>query len=77
MILVVGGTGELGSAVTRMLRARDQDVAVMVRPSTEVGPAGVHGARLVRGDLADPASLHGICDGVDTRSELDTALGEV
>lgn len=65
VILVVGGTGELGSAVVRILQARGQDVAVMVRPSTAVGPAGLYCARLVRGDLADPASLRGVCEGMD------------
>ena len=65
MILVVGGTGELGSAVVRILRARGKDVAVLVRPSTKVTSLALHGARLVTGDLADPASLGGVCDGVD------------
>lgn len=65
MILVVGGTGELGSAVVRRLTERGRQVTVMVRPRTERRPGALHGAGLVRGDLSEPASLHGICDGVE------------
>jgi uncharacterized protein YbjT (DUF2867 family) len=65
VILVVGGTGELGSAVVRRLVERGRQVAVLVRPRTGPLPDVPHGVPLVRGDLSDPTSLAGVCEGVE------------
>jgi uncharacterized protein YbjT (DUF2867 family) len=65
MILVAGGTGELGTAVVRNLLAQGRDVAVMTRSRASVERAEGIGGSTVAGDLSDPASLAGICDGVD------------
>ena len=63
MILVVGGTGTVGSALVRELAARDAPLRVLVRslgrrpfpPKTQI----------VTGDLADPASLSAAFHGIE------------
>ena len=65
MILVVGGTGELGTAVVRNLLTQGRDVAVMTRSAGSADRARRMGAVPVTGDLRDPTSLAGICNGVD------------
>jgi uncharacterized protein YbjT (DUF2867 family) len=62
MNLVVGSTGLLGSAITKLLLEQGAPVRVLVRRgSTELA-----GAEAVRGDLKDPASLAVACAGVTT-----------
>ena len=55
-ILVVGGTGNVGSEVVRQLKARNVSVSVLTRSAEHVSklPAGVSG---VIGDLLDPSTL--------------------
>lgn len=65
MILVVGGTGELGLAIVRALRARREDVRVLAREGSDVAAVVAAGASIFRGDLRDPDSLTGVCDGVE------------
>jgi uncharacterized protein YbjT (DUF2867 family) len=65
VILVVGGTGELGTAVVRNLLIQGRDVAVLTRSPVSADRARRIGAVSVAGDLSDPASLAGVCDGVD------------
>lgn len=65
MLLVIGGTGELGSQVVRDATASGVDVRVLARPSSDVEDLLSLGAEVVRGDLADPESLTRACDGVD------------
>ncbi|MGP3990481.1 NAD(P)H-binding protein [Streptomyces sp. 3N207] len=63
MILVTGATGKVGGQVAAQLVAAEVAVRVLVRnPETAVLPDAVEAARgglvdVVRGDLADPASL--------------------
>lgn len=66
MILVVGGTGELGGRVVRRLRAKGQDVRCLVRWQTDDSLLRETGAEIVRGDLTNPPSLNAACRGVDT-----------
>lgn len=64
MILVVGGTGRLGSLVVERLVARGEVVRVMTRDASRAEhlPAGV---QVLLGDLQDPASLDDAVAGVD------------
>ena len=64
MILVVGGTGRLGSLVVNRLVARGEAVRVMTRDASRAEhlPAGV---QVIPGDLQDPASLAAPVAGVD------------
>ncbi len=66
MILVVGATGQVGFAVVRRLRELGEEVAALVRPSTDPASVAATGARIVPGDLRDPGSMGSVCEGVDT-----------
>jgi len=66
MILVVGATGQLGFAVVRRLAERGEEVAALVRPSTDPQTVAALGVRIVTGDLQHPRSLASACDGVET-----------
>src|SRR5450631_1291828 len=61
-ILVIGGTGHVGSEVVKELAKRDADVRVLVRkPDAESLP----GVEMVIGDLLDPVSIDKALQGVD------------
>ena len=61
-ILVIGGTGHVGSEVVKELKKRDADVRVLVRkPNSESLP----GVEMVVGDLLDPVSIDKGLQGVD------------
>jgi uncharacterized protein YbjT (DUF2867 family) len=66
VILVVGGTGQVGFALVRRLRERGEDVTVLARPHTDAGTVSAIGGRVVRGDLREAGSLRSICEGVHT-----------
>lgn len=68
MILVVGGTGHLGASVVRRLAGKGKPVAALVRdPAAEkAGALRAVGAKLVVGDLKDPASLERALEAIDT-----------
>jgi uncharacterized protein YbjT (DUF2867 family) len=60
-ILVIGGTGNVGSAVVKELTKRHADVRVLVRKPGEKTPP----VETVVGDLLDPASIEKALKGVD------------
>src|SRR5262245_32121531 len=64
-ILVVGATGQLGTAVVERLAALGRTVRALVRPRSprEFSSEGVE---LAFGDLRDPDSLAAACRGVAT-----------
>jgi uncharacterized protein YbjT (DUF2867 family) len=62
-VLVVGATGQLGTAVVRQLVARGRRVRALVRPSSDHAHLRVPGVELAVGDLRDPASLDRACRG--------------
>ncbi len=66
MILVVGGTGQLGFAAVRALRDGGTDVTVLARPSTDTTVVEGTGARMIRGDLRAPDGFGAACAGVET-----------
>lgn len=65
MILIVGGTGSLGSAVVDRLLAEGERVRVMTRTPAKAAELSRSGAEVVRGDLLDRDSLVRACEGVD------------
>jgi uncharacterized protein YbjT (DUF2867 family) len=66
MILVVGGTGDLGGRVVRLLRAGGHEVRCLVRPGTDDSGVLALAATVVRGDLTEPDTLGPACQGVST-----------
>jgi uncharacterized protein YbjT (DUF2867 family) len=75
MILVVGGTGELGGRAVRLLREHGHQLRRLVRPETDNATLDQLGATVVRGDLTDPPSLSPACHGIDTVVATVTAMG--
>ena len=66
MILIVGGTGALGSAAARRLLAQGRAVRVMTRTPGKAKELQDLGAQIVQGDLRDKASLAHAVQGVNT-----------
>lgn len=65
MILVVGATGQLGTAVVRKLVASGRPVRAFVRRTGQYQHLQVPGVELAVGDLRDPASLDAACQGAE------------
>ncbi|NWG13075.1 MAG: SDR family oxidoreductase [Acidobacteria bacterium] len=57
-ILVTGGTGTIGSHVVQMLIERDVKARLLVRNPEKAAEAAEAGFEIVRGDLAERASLN-------------------
>lgn len=64
MILIVGGTGALGSNLARRLLEKGKQVRVMTRTPEKAEPLKTMGAEVIKGDLLDRASLDRACAGV-------------
>lgn len=67
-ILIVGGTGQVGSQVVQMLLEANYSVSILVRNTPEslakAEPFVSAGATVVLGDLTDPNSLQNAADGI-------------
>lgn len=81
-ILVTGATGFIGSAVLRDLAARHGGTGGQVRalvrnvPRPRISrPVIDPGIEYVQGDVTDPASLRGVCDGIDVLIHLACYIG--
>jgi uncharacterized protein YbjT (DUF2867 family) len=61
-ILVIGGTGRVGSEVIKELKKRDAEIRVLVRKPDVKPQAGIE---TVVGDLLDPVSIEKAFEGVD------------
>ena len=64
-VLVAGATGYLGRFVARELKSRGHFVRALAR-----SPHKLHDMRdqldeVIRGEVTDPVSLEGVCDGID------------
>ncbi|CAI3799219.1 SDR family oxidoreductase [Pseudarthrobacter sp. MM222] len=64
-VLVVGGTGMLGSQVVARLLSRGKHVRALVRPGSDATRLETAGATIARGDMMDLDSLVRAMDGVD------------
>lgn len=65
MILVIGATGQLGTAVVRRLAGQGQRVRAFVRPTSDAQHLRMDNVELAFGDLRDAASVDAACRGVD------------
>ena len=75
MILVVGATGQLGTAITRKLVANQDAVRVLVRPDSHHQHLQALGVDLAFGDLRDLSTVQAACEGVTT--VITTANGVI
>jgi dihydroflavonol-4-reductase len=64
-VFVTGGTGFIGGAVVRQLRARGDDVVALVRNPAKGAPLEELGCRLVAGDLNDERAIRAGTEGCD------------
>lgn len=58
MVYLTGGTGFIGRAVARRLLAEGAEVTCLVRPATPAWELEHLGAKVLRGDVTEPATLH-------------------
>lgn len=65
MILIVGGTGALGSVTAEQLLTQGEAVRIMTRTLAKAQALQALGADVVQGDLRDQDSLVQACQGVD------------
>jgi uncharacterized protein YbjT (DUF2867 family) len=72
-VVVVGGTGMLGSQVVTALLTRGKRVRALVRPKSDPARLIQAGAEIVQGDMMDSASLLRAMDGAD--AVVSTAAG--
>jgi len=70
-ILVIGGTGRVGSEVVKELQKRKANIRLLVRKEDTATPAGVEKAV---GDLLDPVSVQKAMEGVDKLYLLNAVL---
>lgn len=66
MVLVVGGTGQLGGRIVRELLSKGVKVRALCRSGSAYGALQRMGAEIAIGDLKDPSSLEAACAGADT-----------
>lgn len=65
MILVVGGTGTIGSEVVRLLQTANVQFKALVRDGAKARELGSRGVDTVSGDLRDPKSLSAALQGIE------------
>ena len=64
-VLVAGGTGYLGQYVVKALKKRGYWVRAVGRNAAKLNPVKEHADELIIGEVTDPETLAGICDGID------------
>lgn len=64
-ILVVGASGQLGTALVKKLVERQKKVIALVRPTTSYQHLSSYGVEVRFGDLTDTESLKTVCQGID------------
>jgi dihydroflavonol-4-reductase len=63
--LVTGGTGYVGGAIARALRARGDSVRVLARPSSRTDHLTRDGIHIAVGNILDESSVFAALDGCD------------
>jgi nucleoside-diphosphate-sugar epimerase len=64
-VFVTGGTGFIGGAVVRQLRARGDDVVALARNPAKAAPLEALGCTVVAGDLNDERAIRAGMEGCD------------
>jgi uncharacterized protein YbjT (DUF2867 family) len=64
-VLVAGATGYLGQFVVRALKAKGYWIRALGRSASRLAPVEDYADELFIGEVTDPDSLTGLCDGID------------
>jgi nucleoside-diphosphate-sugar epimerase len=72
--LVIGGTGYVGSYLTRTLLKQGHAVRILARTPAKAAVLQGAGAEVRPGDLGTPASLQGIAEGIDAVFHLGSVM---
>ena len=64
-VLVAGATGYLGQFVVKALKAKGYWVRALGRGATKLAPVEEYADELFIGEVTDPVSLDGLCEGID------------
>lgn len=64
-VLVAGATGYLGQFVVRALKEKGHWVRALGRSAEKLAPLEEYADELFIGEVTDPESLAGVCDGID------------
>lgn len=64
-ILVTGGTGKIGKRLIPVLIGKGHNISVLVRNKKKAKEILPHGCRVIVGDITEPSSIQGCCDGID------------
>lgn len=64
-VLVAGATGYLGQFVVKALKAKGYWIRVLGRSAAKLAPVEEYADELFVGEVTDPDSLIGLCDGID------------
>lgn len=64
-VLVAGATGYLGRYVVKAFKERGYWVRALGRNAAKLDPVREHADELFIGEVTDPGSLDGLCDGID------------
>lgn len=75
-VLVTGATGFVGSHVAEALARRGDTVRALARPGADTALLEKAGIAIVRGDLAEPASLPAALAGVDVVAHCAAKVGD-
>ncbi|MET9778915.1 NAD-dependent epimerase/dehydratase family protein [Streptomyces sp. NPDC006367] len=70
-VLITGASGFVGGRVVRETEKRQADIRLL----SHRRPVPGSGKRCVRGDLADPSTLRGVCEGVDVLIHCAAQIG--
>lgn len=73
VVLLVGGTGDLGGRVAKELLSRGKRLRALIREGSDASPLVALGIDVVHGDMLDPASLERAMAGVD--AVVTSAIG--
>ena len=64
-VLVAGATGYLGQFVVKALKSKGYWIRALGRSAAKLAPVEEHADELFIGEVTDPDSLTGLCDGID------------
>ena len=64
-VLVAGATGYLGQFVVKVLKAKGYWIRALGRSAAKLAPVDGYADELFIGEVTDPKSLTGLCDGID------------